>query len=56
MRTVSEELCRENQNTHFIFNNLFPKKSVVYEIMWKNVVEPEGPQAIENGSCALYGG
>jgi len=25
MRTVSDKMCGENQNTYFIFNNLFPK-------------------------------
>jgi hypothetical protein len=36
--------CRENQNTHFLFSNFFPENRAVYEIMWKNVVEPERPQ------------
>jgi hypothetical protein len=34
---------RENQNTHFTFNNFFSEKSNVYE-MWKIMVEPERPQ------------
>jgi hypothetical protein len=25
MRDVSDKTCRENQNTHFVFSNLFPK-------------------------------
>jgi hypothetical protein len=25
MRNVSDKSCRENQNTHFMFNNFFPK-------------------------------
>jgi len=25
MRNVSDKSCRENQNTHFTFNKLFPK-------------------------------
>jgi len=25
MRNVSDEICGENQNTHFIFDNAFPK-------------------------------
>jgi len=25
MRNVSNKLCRENQNTHFMFNNFFLK-------------------------------
>jgi len=39
MRNVPDERCRENQNTHFIFNN-----RAVYEIMWKkNIVQPCRP-------------
>ena len=25
MRNVSDKSCRENQNTYFVFNNIFPK-------------------------------
>jgi hypothetical protein len=25
MRNVSDKSCRENQNTHFMFSNVFPK-------------------------------
>ena len=25
MRNVSDKCCRENQNTHFVFNNVFPE-------------------------------
>ena len=31
----------ENQNTRLMFNNLF---FAVYEIMWKNMVQPDRPQ------------
>jgi hypothetical protein len=34
MRNVSDK-CRENQNTHFMFNS---GNSAVYEIMWENFV------------------
>jgi len=30
--------CRENQNTHFVFNNFYSDNHTVYEIMWKNIV------------------
>jgi len=42
MRNVSENICRENQNTHFIFSNFFfPLENLaVYEKMWKNIVKP----------------
>jgi len=31
--------------THFTFDNLFfPENPTIYEIMWKNIVEPDRPQ------------
>jgi hypothetical protein len=44
MRTVPDKSCRENQNTHFVFSNFFVENRAVYEIMWKNTVEPDRPQ------------
>jgi hypothetical protein len=43
MRNVSNRSCRENQNTQFIFH-IFLENCGVYEIMWKNIVEPDRPQ------------
>jgi hypothetical protein len=41
MRNISDKLCGENQNTHFRFSNFFfSRKSYLYEIIWKNIVEP----------------
>jgi hypothetical protein len=34
MRNISDKSCRENQNTHFILNNLCPK-IVSFMITWK---------------------
>jgi hypothetical protein len=36
--------CRENQNTHFVFSNSLFENRAVYEIMWKNIVQPDRPQ------------
>jgi hypothetical protein len=44
MKNVSDESCRENQNTHFRLSNLVFENHAIYEIMWKNIVEPERPQ------------
>jgi len=44
MRNVSDKSCRENQNTHFVFSNFFFENRAVYEIMWENIVQPDGPQ------------
>ena len=35
----------EKIKTHiFMFNNIFPENCAIYEIMWKNMVEPDWPQ------------
>jgi hypothetical protein len=47
MRNVSDKSCRENQNTHFVFSNVFIfENRTVYEIMWKKkkLVERGRPQ------------
>jgi len=44
LRNVSDKSCTKHKNTHFIFINFFPQNRAVYEIMWKNVVEPNTPQ------------
>jgi hypothetical protein len=47
MRNVSYKSCTENQNTHFIFSNFFSLENrAVYEIIWKNMVEPRKPQTV----------
>ena len=35
---VSDNNCKENQNTHFTFNNFFSENRAVYEVMWKNMI------------------
>ena len=45
MRNVTDESCRENINTHIVCSVIFfPRKLCLYEIMWKNIVEPDRPQ------------
>jgi hypothetical protein len=41
---IFRQICRENRNTHFRFNNFFFQNRAVYEIMWKNVIQPSRPQ------------
>jgi uncharacterized membrane protein len=43
MRNMSDKCCRENQNTQFIFHNLF-FNCAVYDIQWKNNAELDGSQ------------
>ena len=46
MRNVSDKSCREIQNTHFMFNNFFSENCAVYEIMWKNILQPDTAHAL----------
>ena len=43
MRNVSDKSCRENQNTIYV-QWLLSEYSAVYEIMWKNMIQPDTPQ------------
>jgi len=44
IRNVSDKPCTENQNTILYLIICFPENCAFYEKMWKNAVEPEGPQ------------
>jgi len=53
MRIVSAKYCRENQNTLMAFKNIFPKMVPFYEIMWKNITDPDRPHmTMKYGTCA----
>ena len=41
---VSDKSCAENQSTHSKSIFFSPENRVVYEIMWKNIVQPDRPQ------------
>ena len=55
MRNVSDISCRENQNTHFMFQNVFFKYHALYELMLKIVVQLDRPQTT-NGAITLHAG
>jgi hypothetical protein len=38
------QIGKGNQNKHFILNNFFSEIRAFYEIMWKNLVQPDRPQ------------
>jgi len=44
MRNVSDRSCRGIQNTFYIQKHFFPENRAVYEIMWKNIIDPDRPQ------------
>ena len=54
MRNFSDKITRENQNTHFMFSTSPPpsENRAVYEIMWKNIAKPDGPQMVRMRSHA----
>jgi len=46
---------RENQNTHFMFSNVFPENRAFCEIMWKYMLEPDRSQlTIQYGAGAFH--
>jgi hypothetical protein len=59
MRNILGKRCRESQKTRFMFNDsfFFFENRTVYEIMAKNMVEPEEPQiSSQYGAYALHDG
>jgi len=53
MGNISDKSCRGNQNTHFLFNNVFFLNRADYEIIWENIVEPDRSQ-MTCGARALH--
>jgi len=57
MRNVSDKSCTENQNTHSMLNNVFPKIVSFMRKCGKNMVKPDRSQmTIQYSACALYAG
>ena len=54
VRTDSDQSCKENQNAHYAFSNSFFLNRVVYEIMWKNIVELGRPQMTIWSMCIAF--
>jgi hypothetical protein len=46
----------EKIKTRFMFSNFLSEIRAVYEIMWKNMVEPDRPQVLIYGACSLRAG
>jgi len=44
MRNVSDDTCRENENTHFMFHNFFCVNFAFCMIMWENMIEADKSQ------------
>jgi hypothetical protein len=55
MRNVSDKSCTELQNTQFMNDIFFFENRAVYEILWKNMVQPDRPHVtILYRACALH--
>jgi len=46
MRSVSDKIRKENQNTHFMFNKSVFENRTVYEINSENIAQPDTSQII----------
>jgi hypothetical protein len=44
----------EKLETYFVFDNFFFEESAVYEIMWKNSVQPDRPHMTIRHMCIAY--
>jgi hypothetical protein len=42
MKHFLDKICKGNQNNNYVFK-FFPENYVCYEVIWKNVVEPDRP-------------
>ena len=48
MRNVSDESCKEYQDTHFVFNSFLSEILTVYELMWKKKNGRSGQAIVDN--------
>jgi len=44
MRNVSDRIV--DKSTHFMVRKLFSQKSYIYEVIWKNIVQPGRTQIV----------
>jgi len=54
MRNVSEKSSRENENTHFVFNNFFPK--FVPFMRYGKILDSRADHRRQYGACELHAG
>jgi hypothetical protein len=44
MRSISDKQCTEKPNTIYMSKNILFENRAFYEIMWKNIVQPDRPK------------
>jgi hypothetical protein len=58
MRNISDNSCKETENSHFRFDNIFfYENGVIYDLRWKNI-QPDGLHInisyMAHACCFLY--
>ena len=54
---VSDKFAGKIKTRIWAFKNFFYENGVFYEIMWKNITDPDRPHiTIKYGACALHTG
>jgi len=54
MINFPDKSCRENQSTHFMFNNFVSKNCAIYETIWNNMVESDRPCMTVQPMCIAW--
>ena len=44
MRNASDKVVEKIKKTCFMFTDFFSENPTIYDIMWKNMVQPDAPQ------------
>jgi hypothetical protein len=44
MKNVSDRSFTENEDTHILFNKSVPENRAFYDIMWRNMAQPDRPK------------
>jgi hypothetical protein len=52
IRNISDKFVKKIKTRILFSIKCFPENNVVYEIMWKNMAQPERKHAIKYGACA----
>jgi hypothetical protein len=54
MGNIADKNCREDQNTGFMVKTFFSENRHVYEVMWKNNLDPDRPELTSTTAHAIY--
>ena len=51
IKIVFRQICRKNQNTHYLFNKFLSGSRALYGMIWKDKVEPDRLQKTVQSTC-----